>query len=345
MQRNLARLIRTSRHGAILAFVWMTMQTAWACNVPVFRYALERWPPEAHLITVTADHAAAATSGDAIYHSNIWVEAAPTNQTHAVRIMGPAPLEAAWYEGPWEAEILTRIVDSPLRRQIAHEHQAAAVMAATNAAVMAILKSTLEDVEKSFVLPEEDLDFDDGNPEAATARVPLRVKFSLHRVSRDAAAETFFVKQITGIDASFADPDKPLVAFVFGQGRMIPLPADAISPNNIMDLCGFLCSACSCQVKALNPGIDLLFTANWGEALYRYPNAVQTVLPNGQSFRFGGTGEVQQAAAPTADTDVPASCATPGGGCARRPLIWALAAAAAAVLLYAAFRARQSNAS
>src|ERR1041384_5010203 len=36
-----------------------------------------------------------------------------------------------------------------------------------------------------------------------------------------------------------------------------------ITPEMIADVAKFLCRECSCQVKELNPGVDLLFVADW----------------------------------------------------------------------------------
>jgi hypothetical protein len=55
---------------------------------------------------------------------------------------------------------------------------------------------------------------------------------------------------------------------VFGQGRVLyALVGAGINEMTIAETCGFLVGACSCQVKALNPGTDLLIWADWWAGL------------------------------------------------------------------------------
>ncbi|HET6883551.1 MAG TPA: hypothetical protein VFI31_25590 [Pirellulales bacterium] len=45
------------------------------------------------------------------------------------------------------------------------------------------------------------------------------------------------------------------------------LKADSIAEAVLAECSGFLCGACSCQVKEINPGFDLLLAVNWDERL------------------------------------------------------------------------------
>jgi hypothetical protein len=40
-----------------------------------------------------------------------------------------------------------------------------------------------------------------------------------------------------------------------------------ITATNISEACAFLTAACSCQVKAMNPGTDLLTSVDWSRAV------------------------------------------------------------------------------
>ena len=54
----------------------------------------------------------------------------------------------------------------------------------------------------------------------------------------------------------------------FGKGRVLPpLIGAGISEENALADCGYLCGACSCQVKNQNPGMDILVKADWWTAL------------------------------------------------------------------------------
>ena len=46
-----------------------------------------------------------------------------------------------------------------------------------------------------------------------------------------------------------------------------------ITPENIRDAAMYLCGACSCQMKAQNPGIDFLSNIDW----YRYLDGSEVI--------------------------------------------------------------------
>ena len=70
---------------------------------------------------------------------------------------------------------------------------------------------------------------------------------------------------------------------IFGRCRaLLPLVGPGISAENIRSSAAFLAGACSCQVKELNPGFDLLITANWKELLSWAKSPAFASLENSQ---------------------------------------------------------------
>jgi hypothetical protein len=58
--------------------------------------------------------------------------------------------------------------------------------------------------------------------------------------------------------------DVPAVVPIFGRGRALGILAgQEINSDNLGAAAAFLTGACSCQVKQLNPGVDLLLAADW----------------------------------------------------------------------------------
>jgi hypothetical protein len=56
----------------------------------------------------------------------------------------------------------------------------------------------------------------------------------------------------------------PVVLPVFGRGRLLcALHGQDIMADQLGQVARFLCAACSCRVKELNPGVDLLMAADW----------------------------------------------------------------------------------
>ena len=69
-------------------------------------------------------------------------------------------------------------------------------------------------------------------------------------------------------EPDLADRSDPIVFPVFGRGRaLLPLIGAGITEKNIQDAAAFLVGPCSCQVKELNPGFDLLLSADWDSLL------------------------------------------------------------------------------
>jgi hypothetical protein len=84
------------------------------------------------------------------------------------------------------------------------------------------------------------------------------------RVSRSDPREAALVKMLRVAEPELAESDETLVIPVIGRGRAVSaLPASKIDGERIGAFAEFVTGQCSCEVKDLNPGIDLLMTANW----------------------------------------------------------------------------------
>ena len=66
------------------------------------------------------------------------------------------------------------------------------------------------------------------------------------------------------------ESENGLVVFpVFGRGLALgAYSGTELTDALIEDISFFLCGACSCQAKALNPGHDLLIAARWDDLLF-----------------------------------------------------------------------------
>lgn len=92
-------------------------------------------------------------------------------------------------------------------------------------------------------------------------------KFPIVDVSRDDPGEAVFRRMLLMSEPDLRDYDEPMAFPVFGRGRALyALVGAGINPDTIAEACMFLTSRCSCVVKELNPGMDLLMTANWDAA-------------------------------------------------------------------------------
>ena len=92
-----------------------------------------------------------------------------------------------------------------------------------------------------------------------------KLSCSVVRLSRTDPAEQVFVKMLLRSDPELArSPDKPIAFPVFGRGRALcALVGGGINRETVEEVIVFLAGPCSCVAKELNPGVDLLISADW----------------------------------------------------------------------------------
>jgi hypothetical protein len=90
------------------------------------------------------------------------------------------------------------------------------------------------------------------------------VQFSMLRLARDDPAEEGFLEMLLRTEPDLKTFSQPMAFPIFGRGRALyVLVGDGINQDNIEQACRFLVGWCSCQIKELNPGVDLLMSVNW----------------------------------------------------------------------------------
>jgi hypothetical protein len=99
----------------------------------------------------------------------------------------------------------------------------------------------------------------------------MKIAVSILRISRKTAAEKGFIEMLLGTEPDLKDEEfkgAPMVFPVFGRGRVLcALVGKGINEENIWDIGAFLCGPCACQVKAQNPGTDMLLAAAWDASI------------------------------------------------------------------------------
>ena len=268
-----------------------------ACTVPVFRYALEQWESDLYLVEIlyngklSRDDQAIVDflrkhervpdedSGFTNFHVRLTdvqkKEGQPQEPERPTMVLR-FPLETRLTTVIWRGELTldnaARLINSPVRKEIARRILAgdSAVWILlksgnekTDTEAEAVLKKELEAAQAEFGLPE--LAPEDAAREAPEDLPEIRVSFSAITLSRQDPAESILIATLLRTEPDLLTFDDEPIAFpVFGQGRsLFALVGKGISKDNIHDTCGFLTGACSCVVKRLNPGVDLLTTAVW----------------------------------------------------------------------------------
>ncbi len=276
----------------------------WACNIPVFRYALERWRPDRtsvyvfHRLPLTEEQQLLVQQlkgGNAVNDNNSQID---LNQLNIAQPIADEVAKELWSTLSDNAGQLPQMVvasghqrgqvkywnraldksavqgflDSPIRKVLRER------LLNGHAIVWLVCKSALDDNHESMLqmLDQQCIRLPDrlllpegiGEPGSELyAQVPLLLKFTTLVFDQADPAEQFLVELFRKLrpDAK----DRSLVVPVFGRGRALEvIPSDLVDAELIEELTRFLCGACSCQVKESNPGLDLPIAVDWDRELF-----------------------------------------------------------------------------
>lgn len=277
-----------------------------ACQVPVFRYALERWGADRYRLIVLSQGAA---TGNA---DRLKALMAPAGQKQSlveitnidVAESNDPALKKLWQDHSTADSqalfVLTYPQGSPVQGKFAHvcpaTEQSAKAIAnspvrselikrltggdsavwlllecgdkSKDEAAKAELEKQLESDTRRLALPSAE-EMEISETVLQQARIKLAVKFSVINVRRDDPAEKFLVDCLLGSEPDLDQySDQPMAFPVFGRGIVLyALVGKGIVADVISSASSFIVGPCSCQVKEQNPGFDLLLDVNWEEAV------------------------------------------------------------------------------
>lgn len=274
-----------------------------ACSVPVFRYALERWPADLYEVFVfhrgklSAEAQAVVNwlgeqtpEQDGLANCRVTLIDLDTEQDPFVKRIweGQSKPKLPWmvvryplqsginvdvWAGPLTQENAQRLVDSPARRavvkRLAEGESAVWVLLesgkkADDDAAAARLQAELKKLEGMLELPDPTAGTWYDGQDSDEQETQLRLAFSVVRVRRDDPAEQIFVQMLLQSEEDLTTFAQPMAFPILGRGRLLfALVGEGISPDMILEACAFITGPCSCQVKDLNPGVDLLVSADW----------------------------------------------------------------------------------
>lgn len=312
------------RFGLLLLAMLMAPARVAACNIPVFRYALERWRTDREedryqaIVFHRGPLAAEDQKTIAALETPSKGRDAPANLTvETVDLAGQVPesLRKLWEQQgdvkvPWmvlrypereeerktiwsrplRADTVRVVRDSPARRDIARrllkgDSIVWVLLECGNQekddAAAAVLQKEMQRLAKTLQLPDPAGD----NSVKLLSSLPLQLAFSTIHVKRTDPAEAVLVEMLLHTDPDLGRSTEPMVFPVFGRGRALDgLIGKGINADTIQDAARFLCGACSCEVKRLNPGVDLLVAADW-DSVIDAPEAAQPSPPSPKGER------------------------------------------------------------
>lgn len=246
----------------LASFLVFSATTAFACSVPVFRYALEHWAADPYRVTLP--HGVSL-------EGNLKVTVGAAQRIELRQPLMMRNDEVIWSADYSEANARL-LVDSPARQQIAERlangESAVWVLlecgeAAKDAAAAKFLDERLEYLSSVMELPK----LDQQDVKNGLVSIPgdgLRLAFSTLRLKRSDAAESAFVAMLLASEPDLRSLHEPIAFPIFGQGRVLyALVGKGIKVETVDHAAQFLIGSCSCQVKEQNPGVDLIMAVDW----------------------------------------------------------------------------------
>ncbi|MEZ6141834.1 MAG: hypothetical protein R3B84_14780 [Zavarzinella sp.] len=134
--------------------------------------------------------------------------------------------------------------------------------AAENNRLRTLLNDTIPKLEKTIDLPMPSAD----GPQLLSA-MPLYVGIEVVWLDDSTNKDLIFERNLLNLENDLDRHRGSIVFPIFGRGRALCAlyGKDLEKSSEIESAIKFLCRACSCQVKELNPGIDLLIQHPWDE--------------------------------------------------------------------------------
>jgi hypothetical protein len=279
--------------------LWLT-NSANACSIPVFRYAMERWPADYYEGIVIHkgpladdDPAAKLLQGEKAEFLNLRVSpvdlSLPETGDLTGLLGGPVPetLPALvlWYPnsrgraaplwtGQFTIDTVRALIQSPKRQELARRLTAGQTAvwifvesgnAGKDKAAMKLISQELTEATKQLKEMAPALAEELQAPE-------ISYEFSILPVSRSDPKEKMFLEMLLKSEPDLDEySNEPVVFPTFGRGRaLFALVGEGINTDNLQEAIAFITGPCGCEIKMLNPGVDLLINENWDAAAMQF---------------------------------------------------------------------------
>ncbi len=273
---------------------------AWACDTPVYRYAMYNWTAESYVVVYAYEgepdpvddsaNEVLANAGTEDHPANVRFLSIDVSHPDDVQQL-PREMQMAIGQGsdaqppyhcvfsPHSRLLLQERLDETTAQQLIESpaRQTLTELLKTGSAGVLVLLECENPEANAMALQEA---------EAAIARAaageiqpftlagaevdgeevePFEV--GLIVVSRDDPEEQALVNMLLDVEDDLREFTEPMIFGVYGRGRAgWPYLGKGITKENMDDALAFMSGACSCEVKEQNPGMDLLVSADWNAA-------------------------------------------------------------------------------
>ena len=278
----------------------LSPSTAYACSTPVFRYALERWPADYYegvLIhkgpLADDDPASVLLQGEQAEFLNLRISPIDLASSTADEVTGllggpvPETLPALvlWYpwnkgraapfwNGQFTPSTVKALIQSPKRQELARRltDGQTAVWIFIESGNAGKDKAALQLLNKEFATAAKELK-EMASALAEELQMPeISYEFSILPVSRSDPNERMLLEMLLNSEPDLDEySNEPIVFPTFGRGRVLfALVGEGINADNLREAIAFITGPCGCEIKMLNPGVDLLMAENWDASVMQF---------------------------------------------------------------------------
>jgi hypothetical protein len=208
-------------------------------------------------------------------------------QIHLLFPVAMDELDPIW-SGELTSENARKIIDSPVRKELVKKilegNSGVYILLESgdktkDEAAAKSLESHLFTISSELGLPAGVVQYDGsvtGDGEAGNdpinrlqSGIPLKLAFSSLRLPANGADEILVAILKRLLKENVPANSEPMVIAVYGRGRALqPIVGEKITLEIVGQISSFLVGPCSCQVKDLNPGTDLLINHDWNRSVF-----------------------------------------------------------------------------
>ena len=181
---------------------------------------------------------------------------------------------APFWMGEFAPSTIKALIQSPKRKELAKrltEGQTTVWIfiesgnASKDKAAMELLNQELESATQQLKEMAAEIPAEPGVPS-------FEYKFSTLAISRSDPNEQMLLTMLLNSEPDLDEyAAEPIVFPVFGRGRaLFALVGEGINSDNLREAIGFITGPCGCEIKMMNPGVDILMAENWDASVMQF---------------------------------------------------------------------------
>ncbi len=292
----------------LMLLTYLITKCTYSCDTPVFQYALIRWYPDPYRIFVFYEKDFSEQQKQTIKLLNelerksliiceyVKISELPSKNKSirsvwesiknpksslpllVVKYPSSSQLNNNIYISKLSTSAVHQIASSPIRRKIANT-----LLEGNTIVWLILLSDDTNQNEKLRNLLSTELS---KYKSQYFQKNMSNINFAITEVERDNQKEKFLINILTNIKTSQQwNQKEPIIYPIFGKGRILfPIPARKLHHESIFATCDFLTGPCACELKVMNPGVDLLIDIDWDSALSSSDELIEQILPSAEQI-------------------------------------------------------------